>query len=412
MLEEVLAARALTAPGSLTNIPRALDLLQSGPTMPQFLRYAYLNADGEPQRRDLRDSIAVTCIADGDSPLATFAAQSENARQAQADLQLVSIRADGRPRLRSSAEVGIHISRPGTCHQHDQCWHVAPQDCPAGQDVRRLRDSTVRPIGRLESICGLVMVHQMTEPIGVEHTVPPASRQHPSKASRPASVVPLPQRTPTTRSMLLDAGVDIVNENGLWCALPSFTVGDLLERLSSDVTEGAFHHSWPRKVDFEHDLIAELANPDTDRYLMASSGLQRASVDSNLSASQVLQVVAGEVVSRPVDPTFMYVATLVASGDVSESVTDSLRMNFERRAEVLEVTLNQVATRTGRKPVGGLGWEQITWMAMAITDGMQLRLMCDPAANEPSVERLDNTCQATVLGECYEALFNYVTEPC
>ena len=405
VLEDVLAARALAAPVSLTNVPRAIDLIDTGPDLRQFIRLAYLNADGADQRRDHRDRVAVTCLASGSGELADFARQSETARQAKADELLVQV-------LRiCGVAFGLEPVEGFTFLDLARCLG----SLNAGMLMHRI----ARPDGKftdftledtpgwsLESVCSHALVRQMTRPLGTEHAVPLSRKPHPSGASRPAADVPSPQRPPTTRSVLLAAGVEIANERGLFCALPGFTVSDLLDRVSSQVTEGAFHHSWPRKVDFENELLAELATPDVKHYAAIAQALQAEPNFDRYSIEQILHKTAANTLARPFDPTFMYLETLVDSGSVGPAALESMRQHFVDRSDTLVDGFRTLGEFSGRRPVDGLEWEQLAWIAMAITDGIQLRLITEPSINETSLEQIDPVTQPTLLGHAFCAIYN------
>jgi len=411
VMEEVLAARALVAPSSLTNVPRAIDLIETGPDLQQFTRLTYLNADGAPQRRDLRDRVAVTCLASGDGDLAEFAKQSETARQAKADDQLVSV-------LRiSGVAFGLEPVEGFTFLDLARCLGVLNAGMLMHRIARpdgRFTDFVLRdtPGWSLESVCANALVRQFTRPLGPDHDVPAARKPHPSEASRPAAEVPSPRRPPTTRSRLIDAAVEIVNERGLFCALPNFTVADLLDRVSSPVTEGAFHHSWPRKVDFENELLVELIAPDMNRYSETAEALVREPGIDRFSTEQLLHVAARNALSRPFDPTFMYLETLVESGAAGVKAKESTRLNFVERSAMLTESFVALGALTNRTPSPGLAWEQLVWIAMAMTDGMQLRLITEAGADEMSLEQIQPGAAPSLLGHAFSAIYTHLTEPC
>jgi hypothetical protein len=209
---------------------------------------------------------------------------------------------------------------------------------------------------------------------------------------------------------LLEAGVEIVNERGLFCALPSFTVADLLDRVSSPVTEGAFHHSWPRKVDFENELLGELAAPDMGHYTATAQALQGSPGFDQFSMEQILHTAAENTLRRSFDPTFMYLATLVDSGSVGPLALHSLRQHFVDRSNALATAFASLGSGVGRRPVEGLEWEQLVWIAMAVTDGLLLRLITEPNVNEPSLEQVDPVATPSLLGHAYSAIYNHLTE--
>ena len=410
VMEEVLAMRALAAPESNTSLPRAMDLMESGPDVPQFARYAYLNVAGPPQRRDFRDRLAVICLASSNSELAEFAAQSETARMAKADDLLVQV-------LRIAG----------------MAFNLEPKDGFTFLDVARgvaaLNDGLLlhricNPRGRfddfvfagtpgwsLESVMALALVEHMTEPIGDGYTVPPSRKPHPMEASRPGKAVPKPQRPPTTRSLLVDAGVEIVEERGLFCALPPFTVPDLLANVGGEITEGAFHHSWPRKVDFGYELMVELVAPDSIRFDAGVADIERMPELREMGLESLSHIAADAVMSRPFDMSFAYVATLAEDGWLGQAVTDALQENFAARSASITAAFESTGAIFGRRPAAGLDYEQLAWITIAVTDGMLLRRICDPNANEPSLEHPDSSVTKSLLGFFYDAIYSRLTVP-
>jgi len=416
VMEEVLAARARVAPASLTSIPRAIDLIETGPDVQQFTRLAYLNAGGLPQRSDLRDRIAATCLASGNGQLAEFALQSEIARQARADDRLVSV-------LRiSGVAFGLEPAEGFTFLDLARCLGAL--------NVGMLMHRIARPDGQftdfvfggtpgwsLESVCAHAMVRHFTRPLGLEHEVPASRKPHPSEASRRAAEVPSPRRIPTTRSRLIDAAIEIVDERGISCALPNFTVADLLGRVSSPLTEGAFHHNWPRKVDFENELLVELIDTEAVRIATEAVRFSEATeararglgVDRFLK-EESFHTVARNALSRPFDPTFMYLEMLVAE-TAGMKAKDRVRQNFVDRSEILTGSFLALGELANRKPSAGLQWEQLVWIAMAMIDGMQLRLITESNADEMSLDQFDPGVTPSLLGHVFNAIYLHLTEP-
>lgn len=410
VLEEVLASRAHAAPASLTSIPRALDLMESGPDIDQFARSAYLNADGPAQRRELRDRIAVTCLASGAGDLAGFAAQSESMRHARADdlivqiLRIAGVAFGIQPRQRFTF---LDVARAVGALNDGMLMHRISRPAAVFTDVV-YRDT---PGWSLESVAASAFVRHMTEPITGGHLVPLARKPHPPEASRPAAVVPAPRRPPTPRSLLVDAGVDLVIERGLTCALPAFTVPELLREAGDSVTEGAFHHSWPRKIDFEQELMVELAAPDTSRYDSLFEHAVGGTALRDLTVPQLMAYAAAGPVERPFDATFMYLVTLIEAGAASDALATAMADNFGTRVRHLGGSLEALLGGLGLAPVDGLGWDQLAAMSMAVTDGMLLRLRCDPHANRPTLPVVDPVVTPTLLGYAYEALFGVLVQP-
>lgn len=410
VLEEVLAERANHPPLSITSIPRALDLMESGPDVAQFMRHAYLNAGGEAQQRDLRDRIAVTCLASGDPELAEFAAHSETARYAHEDSVLVQI-------FRIAGMAFGFQSAPGFTLL-DLAKIIGP--LMDGMSLQRLSDPAAEFNDHtwndssgwsLEAIATDALLATLTVPIGSEHTVPVRRNPHPTEVSRPTAQIAAPRRPPTTRSLLLDAGVAIANERGLYCALPPFTVGDLLNRVSASVTEGAFHHNWPRKVDFEAELMSHLMAPDTRRAYLATVELSELGDQAWTDASEALHHAAALSMARPADLNFMLLSTLAGVDDVGVSVVNGLNDGFGFRIDAHTGALEALGQRHFISPRGQLTWNLVARMNIAVTDGMLLRAISDERANEPSLAPVGQASPRSLLGFAYEGFFDKLLEP-
>jgi len=410
VFEEVLAERAQHPPASITSVPRALDLMESGPNLAQFTRAVYANASGLPRRNDLRERIAVTCASGASSDFAEFAAQAETARYAQADMQFVQIlRIAGMAFGFEPAEgfTFLDVAKIVGATTDGMLLQRIVDDSTMFDD--HVWDAT--PGWPLESILTSAAVALLTVPIGDAHTVPTDRKMHPSDASRPVASVPPPRRPPTTRSVLLDAGVGIVNERGLRCALPQFTVAELIQRVSPAVTEGAFHHNWARKADFELEIMRQLVSPDVARLESTQLDLTSLAPSTDLSRSAAVYTAAEQSMNRSADLSFMFVCSLAAADGADPTITAALSDCFGARISTVTAALAGVGTRFNLVPKQPMTWELITRMALAVTDGVILRAMVDPRANETSLDHPDAKVPVTLLGLAYDAVVTALTEP-